>query len=113
MNLEIYKNKLESEEVRLSKEIAFIESEDPYKDANRAREVQDDTITEIEEHDRLYATQSQLEIDLKLVKQALERIKKGTYGVCSNCHKPIGDERLAVMPTASLCASCQADKNRA
>jgi DnaK suppressor protein len=32
----------------------------------------------------------------------------GGYGMCEDCRKPIGDERLAALPTATRCVACQA-----
>jgi RNA polymerase-binding protein DksA len=34
---------------------------------------------------------------------ALVRIENGTYGVCSACGGPIGEERLEAVPYATLC----------
>jgi RNA polymerase-binding protein DksA len=34
---------------------------------------------------------------------ALKRIENGTYGICTNCGKPIAEERLEAYPWASLC----------
>ena len=34
---------------------------------------------------------------------ALRRIEAGTYGVCVVCGRPIGEERLAAVPYATLC----------
>jgi DnaK suppressor protein len=34
---------------------------------------------------------------------ALGRIEDGTYGLCSNCGGPIGEERLLAVPYATLC----------
>jgi RNA polymerase-binding protein DksA len=34
---------------------------------------------------------------------ALDRIEKGTYGTCTVCGRPIGEERLEAHPWASLC----------
>ena len=34
---------------------------------------------------------------------ALGRIDDGTYGLCVNCGKPIGEERLEAIPYATLC----------
>ncbi len=44
--------------------------------------------------------------ELKDVENALQRLDRGTYGVCVRCGKPIGDERLDVLPDTVLCASC-------
>jgi DnaK suppressor protein len=37
---------------------------------------------------------------------ALRRIDDGTYGTCTNCGKPIGEERLEARPWASLDIDC-------
>ncbi len=113
MDLDYFTKKLESEEVRIKAEMEFNESEDPFKDKNRSTEVLDDAITEIEEHDRIQALLASLERELTEVKKAQLRLKDGTFGICSNCHNKIDEERLKIMPTALLCASCQASKKRA
>ena len=33
---------------------------------------------------------------------------QGSYGVCESCGGPIGEERLAAVPDATRCVSCQA-----
>jgi RNA polymerase-binding protein DksA len=40
---------------------------------------------------------------------ALARIEDGTYGTCTRCGKPIGEERLEALPWATLCID---DKRR-
>jgi DnaK suppressor protein len=37
------------------------------------------------------------------IEAALGRIEDGTYGLCVNCGKPIGEERLEAVPYATLC----------
>jgi DnaK suppressor protein len=43
---------------------------------------------------------------LDQVEAALERIEKGTYGVCQQCGKEIGAERLNAIPFAACCIDC-------
>lgn len=38
---------------------------------------------------------------------ALDRIKKGEYGVCIDCGGDVDFERLSAYPTAKRCISCQ------
>lgn len=40
------------------------------------------------------------------LRYALERVNEGAYGTCENCGKPIIPERLAILPTATLCTNC-------
>ncbi len=107
MNLEHFKSKLVSQKEKLEKEILQYQKEDPYKKNLRTTEVLDDAITEIEEHDRLVATSEELKKDLKAVEKALEGIETQKYGVCISCGNKIEEERLEVMPTATMCLSCQ------
>jgi RNA polymerase-binding protein DksA len=38
---------------------------------------------------------------------ALEKIEKGTFGVCEGCEKKIPKVRLTALPHARLCLDCQ------
>lgn len=44
--------------------------------------------------------------ELKAIDAALERIAKGTFGICAKCGAAIAPERLAVVPHAPLCQDC-------
>ncbi len=107
MNLEHFKTELLSSKEKLAREIAHYEKEDPYKSSLRSTEVLDDTITEIEEHDRLLATSAELKKDLQEIEKALSRMELGTFGICVSCGNQIEEERLEVLPTATMCLSCQ------
>lgn len=50
---------------------------------------------------------NQMEEQLAEVNGALERIKDGTYGICTNCGNTINAERLEALPYAELCIDCQ------
>lgn len=41
------------------------------------------------------------------VRHALNKMDKGTYGVCEKCHKDIEYERLEVRPYARYCMNCE------
>lgn len=43
---------------------------------------------------------------LREVKDALERMEAGTYGICENCGQPIDLARLEAIPYTTLCLSC-------
>ena len=43
-----------------------------------------------------------------LLVAALRRMENGTYGVCTECDRPIPFGRLLVMPEAATCAECVA-----
>ena len=41
------------------------------------------------------------------IKQALERIENGTFGVCEECGEEISRKRLRARPMATLCIHCK------
>jgi DnaK suppressor protein len=43
------------------------------------------------------------------IKEALERIENGTYGICEECGEDISEGRLEARPVTTLCIEC---KNR-
>jgi DnaK suppressor protein len=44
---------------------------------------------------------------LQSLRSALDRIRDGTYGTCLLCDEPINEKRLAAIPWAAYCLSCQ------
>jgi DnaK suppressor protein len=48
--------------------------------------------------------------DMVQIDRALDRVAAGRYGLCEDCHQPIPPKRLEVRPTATLCVSCQAQR---
>ncbi len=49
---------------------------------------------------------------LDRIDEALRLIEEGLFGICQECKKPISKERLAVVPFARFCVSCQEKKER-
>ncbi len=58
--------------------------------------------------DRDIALRSVEEQTLEQIDAALVRLDAGTYGICSDCGKPINPERMEALPYATLCIDCQA-----
>lgn len=40
------------------------------------------------------------------LREAMTRVREGTYGRCDRCGAQIDSERLEILPTTSLCADC-------
>ncbi|MDI7861301.1 TraR/DksA family transcriptional regulator [Rhizobiaceae bacterium n13] len=47
--------------------------------------------------------------ELKGIEAALERIARGTFGICTRCGQPVSKKRLDAVPYAPLCESCIAE----
>lgn len=45
---------------------------------------------------------------IEIIKQAINRMDRGEYGICKVCGEEISSERLAVVPFASMCVKCAA-----
>ena len=41
------------------------------------------------------------------IKDALERIENGTYGICELCKEEISEQRLKARPVTTLCIECK------
>ncbi len=52
----------------------------------------------------LMATSSE---SLRLIDEALENIRLGTFGICQDCGKRIGAARLEIRPYARYCIECK------
>ncbi len=59
------------------------------------------------EQQRDLALRDHNEQHLAAIDAALARLDEGTYGRCTACHRPIGDDRLEALPWAALCIDCQ------
>ena len=44
---------------------------------------------------------------LKKIDEALERIQKGTFGICESCEEEIGVKRLQARPVTAFCIDCK------
>jgi DnaK suppressor protein len=44
---------------------------------------------------------------LKLIDEALVRMRDGNYGTCTNCSNVIGEKRLQAVPWTPYCIDCQ------
>lgn len=71
-----------------------------------------DDATDVMEQEKDLALRQNLEDRLRDIEQALDRMERGTYGICENCGRPIAPERLEVLPSARLCIECRAREDR-
>ncbi len=75
----------------------------PQFDGGRLEEEED----EVEEYDKLLSVSYTLEKELEKILESLDKIKKGNYGLCEKCKKPIPLARLKIYPQAKRCLKCQ------
>jgi len=49
------------------------------------------------------------ETEIVRIRAALERMRNGSYGVCTRCEEEISEERLATLPDTPFCRTCAAE----
>ena len=108
------KEKLKKEKQRLEKELSSFSRKSkkvkgdwitkyPKFDGGRLEEETD----EVEEYGNILPIGYTLELELKKINESLEKTKKGKYGICEKCKKPIPKGRLEAYPQAKHCIKCQ------
>ena len=114
--LQELKEKLEKNKESLEKELKNFAKEDVkpkgdwdtrYPKFNGGKLDLDEEADEVQEYEKLLSVEYSLELRLKNVNLALEKIKKGKYGKCEKCSKKISIERIKVCPEARLCIKCK------
>lgn len=111
--LDQIRQKLEESKSRIEKELSNFaqkQTADPGEfDASYPEygDKDDDNAKEVAEYTVNKPLEITLENELRDVNKSLERISKGTYGICKYCAKPIDENRLLARPTSSSCVSCK------
>ncbi len=104
---------LEKEKSELQKELESFATKDknikhnwsakyPGEDRGNKEEEAD----EAGEYENLVSLEENLELKLRDIDLALEKIKNKKYGKCENCGKEIEEKRLMACPEAKLCIEC-------
>lgn len=68
---------------------------------------EDDNAREVAQYTANKPLEMALERTLRDVNKALERLEKGTYGICKYCQQPIEEKRLLARPISGACVSCK------
>ncbi len=46
------------------------------------------------------------------IREALERVAEGEFGICESCEEDIGEARLKARPVTTLCIDCKTEQER-
>ncbi len=107
--LDTIRKKLEAKKADLVEQLSRIATKDPdikgnwkatYRDIG---DDWDDNVHEVAEHVVNLSLEQSLELHLKKVKSALERLDAGTYGTCETGGEDIPVERLMAYPETTRC----------
>ncbi|KKQ21782.1 MAG: hypothetical protein A3G45_00170 [Candidatus Staskawiczbacteria bacterium RIFCSPLOWO2_12_FULL_37_15] len=115
------KIKLEAEKASLKKELKNFATEDKNlkhnwdaKYPNRENGNMEEEADEVQEYDNLVSLEHNLELKLKDVNLALEKMGNGSasttlsarYGICEKCGKEVEQDRLKAVPEARFHMKC-------
>ncbi|MFH2063363.1 MAG: TraR/DksA family transcriptional regulator [bacterium] len=104
---------LVGEKQRLEGELAEISTRNPNADGDFRAEFpkigdkEDENAEEVATYSTNLTLEHTLESSLRDVVKALDRIEKGTYGVCKYCNQEISEKRLRARPASSSCVECK------
>ena len=110
-NYKLHRARLESERARLLGELEQVKPVMPPSEERREGSPfgkREEEATEALELEKRLALEKRNREQLTEVERALEKLEKGTYGLCDNCGQPIDPARLEALPQASLCMKCKA-----
>ena len=104
-----FRETLQAERLRLLEEIADAEPQAPGQMTYGSQAAM---ASEVVAQQRDIALRERSTRQLEAVDAAIERIDDQTFGICTSCGKPVGDERLDARPWAALCIDCQRTADR-
>jgi len=101
--------RLEKEREKILIQIENLRKEDPFSDPDHASDnaAVDTDVREQVGHEIIEAQIKDLQIRLKEIDYALEKIGKDQYGRCDSCKKNISQARLKLIPEARYCIDCE------
>lgn len=71
-----------------------------------------DLVQASEAKEMAYETRNRLVRRLTGLREAIRRLREGSYGRCADCGGLIPERRLLAVPEATLCAPCQERRER-
>ena len=104
--LEGYQKKLLARREELIKSIARTEEEGRAADDDPTVDLADKAANSYTK-EFLFGQNNTDRTTLHLIDRALERIRKGSYGVCEVCESELQQKRLDAVPWARHCTACQ------
>ena len=64
---------------------------------------------ERENEEVVEALESNIRVELDQINEALGRVDKDEYGICTGCDGPVGGERLEALPYTDRCYNCASE----
>jgi DnaK suppressor protein len=106
MNVDVYREALLRKKVELTGAGSIKPLQATMENNSRQGDMADQASGNNEVHIALKLRQTDAKI-LQAIEDALQRIEKGSYGVCRDCGNPIAEARLNAIPWTRVCISCK------
>lgn len=104
INIKQLAGKVEAQRTAILGRLKRLRRDDPFANTDRSLIVEPGTdAADLFGHEQTVVLEQRLKGELKEIEAALKKIKKGTYGKCDKCGKPIEVARLEVKPSAIYC----------
>ncbi|TFG64631.1 MAG: TraR/DksA family transcriptional regulator [Nitrospirales bacterium] len=106
------------QEVLLTLQSNLLAVEQSGQEAAQTVELDQTTIGRVSRMDALQGqamakeSQQRRTVQLQRIEASLQRLEKGTFGLCLRCGEEIHVKRLAFDPTAPLCIDCAKQGNK-
>lgn len=110
MEISVARKRLEEMRDDLERTLLVLQGEHPLVRGGTAEA--GDAGANLTEADRNAASVQATQAHRTEVLAALTRIDDGSYGRCTDCAKPVPDERLDARPATPRCVPCQAKRDR-
>lgn len=108
INIKAITAKVEAQRDAIISKIKRLKRDDPFATEDRALIVEPATdASALFGHEKTVVLENQMKRELKEIESALNKIKKGTYGICERCGTQIDLARLKVKPSAIYCLKCE------
>lgn len=106
------------QEVLLTLQSNLLAVEQSGQEAAQTVELDQTTIGRVSRMDALQGqamakeSQQRRTVQLQRIEASLQRLEKGTFGLCLRCAEEVHVKRLAFDPTAPLCIDCAKQENK-
>jgi RNA polymerase-binding protein DksA len=117
IDTEHFRERLLDERARVKEALDYLHEEHPGSMEDETQEIPSnnhpgDVATHTLDREIDYTLEENEERVLAAIDAALERIDKGTFGICRSCGRPIALERLEALPYTIQCIDCKRREER-
>lgn len=101
-----YEKRLRQMQIELEKALANTIEQGLASTIDDTQDIADQAVAGYQK-EMLFSQNTDRHAQLRLVRQALDRIAEGSFGDCVRCYKTIGAKRIEALPWTPYCIDCQ------